>query len=327
MSIPSSILALVIFLVSFVVSFVAFRMAIPRLKQRGIVGRDVHKPGQPEVPEMGGLFSVIGFAVGIATVIAFNTFGSRFLSIDLSQILAVLSVVLLIAILGTIDDLIGMRQSVKALMPLIAALPLIAVRAGNTTMNIPFAGQVDFGIYYSAILVPLGVTGATNAVNMLAGFNGAEAGMGLVAMTSLAGVAYLEDETAAFLVLISAISALLATLYFNWYPARVFIGDAGTLSIGAIIASAVIIGNFERAGVIVIIPYLLDFVIKVKNRFPSKGWWGIYRAGKLYCPESGPVGLGQLILKITGGISERNLTLILIGFEAICGGIAIWLFW
>jgi len=148
-----------------------------------------------------------------------------------------------------------------------------------------------------------------------------------VAMTSLAAVAYLTDETAAFLILISAIGALLATLYFNWYPARVFIGDVGTLSIGAIIASAVIIGDFEMAGVIIIIPYLLDFIIKARNRFPSKGWGGIYRDGKLYCPESGPVGLGQLILKITGGTSERNLTLILMGLEAICGGIAVWMFW
>ena len=275
---------------------------------------------------MGGLFLVTGFVAGIAMVIAFNTFLDRFLSIDLPQVLATLSVVLIIAIVGTIDDLIGMRQSVKALMPLFASLPLLAVRAGDSIISIPFAGQVDFGIFYSIILIPLGITGAANAVNMLAGFNGVEAGMGIVAMASLAAVAYLTGETAAFLILIAAIGALLAILYFNWYPAKVFVGDVGTLSIGAIIASAVIIGNFELAGVIVIIPYLLDFVIKAKNRFPSKGWWGIYRGGKLYCPESGPVGLGQLILKITGGTSERNLTLILMGLEAVCGAIAIWMF-
>jgi UDP-N-acetylglucosamine--dolichyl-phosphate N-acetylglucosaminephosphotransferase len=288
------------------------------------VGKDVHKPDKVEVPEMGGLFLVAGFVVGIALVIAFNTFLNRFLSIDLSQVLAVLSVVLIIAIVGTIDDLIGMRQSVKALMPLFASLPLIAVRAGDSMISIPFAGHVDFGIFYSIILIPLGVTGAANAVNMLAGFNGVEAGMGIVAMASLAAVAYLTGETAAFLILIAAIGALLAILYFNWYPAKVFVGDVGTLSIGAIIASAVIIGNFELAGVIVIIPYLLDFVIKAKNRFPKS--FGVYREGKLHCPESGPVGLGQLILKVTGGTSERNLTLTLMGLEAVCGAIAIWMF-
>jgi UDP-N-acetylglucosamine--dolichyl-phosphate N-acetylglucosaminephosphotransferase len=302
------------------------RAALPQLRQAGIVGKDVHKPDKPEVPEMGGLFLVAGFVVGIAMVIAFNTFLHRFLSIELPQVLAVLSVVLIVAIVGIIDDLIGIRQSVKALMPLLASLPLIAVRAGDTVISIPFAEQVDFGIFYSIFLIPLGVTGAANAVNMLAGFNGGEAGMGIVAMASLAAVAYLTGQTAAFLILISAIGALLAVLYFNWYPARVFVGDVGTLSIGAVIASTVIIGNFELAGVIVIIPYLLDFLIKAKNSFPSKGWWGINRDGKLYCPESGPVGLGQLILKVTGGTSERNLTLILMGLEAICGGIAIWLF-
>ena len=318
-------MALVVLLVSFVTALLAFSVAIPVLKQRGIVGKDVHKPDQPEVPEMGGMFLVVGFAVGIAMVIAFNTFLDRLLSVDLSQVLAALSVVLTIAIVGIIDDLLGMRQIVKAFMPLFASLPLIAIRSGDTAMSIPFAGQVDFGIVYSVILVPLGVTGAANAANMLAGFNGGEAGMGLVAMSSLAAVAYRTNETAAFLILIAAIGALLATLYFNWYPARIFIGDAGTLSIGAIIASVVIIGNFEKAGLIVIIPYLLDFVIKAKNRFPKS--YGVYRQGKLYCPESGPVGLGQLILKITGGTSERNLTLLLMGLEAICGGIAVLIFW
>jgi UDP-N-acetylglucosamine--dolichyl-phosphate N-acetylglucosaminephosphotransferase len=305
----------------------ALHLAIPRLKKNGIVGKDVHKPDKPEIPEMGGLFLVVGFAFGLAMVIAFNTFMDRFLSIDLSQIMAVLSVVLTIAVVGIIDDLLDMPQSIKAFLPLIASFPLIAIRSGDTTMSVPFAGDVNFGLVYSLVLVPIGVTGAANATNMLAGFNGVEAGMGLVAMSSLAGVAYLTEETAAFLILISAIGAMIAFLYFNWYPAKVFIGDVGTLSIGAIIASSVIIGNFEKAGVIVIIPYLLDFAIKAKNHFPSRGWWGIYKDGKICCPESGPVGMGQLILKITGGVSERNLTLILMGLEAICGIIAVLIYW
>ncbi|MFC1964484.1 glycosyltransferase 4 family protein [Chloroflexota bacterium] len=300
--------------------------AIPHLKRAKIVGKDVNKPNSPEVPEMGGLFLIAGFTVGTLLVITFNTFLNRYLSINLTLVFAVLSVVLIIAIIGIVDDLIYIRRGVKALIPLIASLPLVAVRAGDTTMSLPFFGYVDFGIFYSIILVPLGVTGASNAVNMLAGFNGLEAGMGVVAMASLATVAYLIGETAAFLILIITIGALLATLYFNWYPARVFIGDVGTLSIGAIITSAVIIGNFEFAGVIVIIPYFLDFLIKAANRFPSKGWWGMYKNGKLYCPMPYPVGLAQLVMKITGGISERNISLTLIGIEAVFGAVAILLY-
>ena len=218
-----------------------------------------------------------------------------------------------------------MRQWVKAIIPLIAALPLMAIKVGDTTMSIPFIGQVDFGILYSLVLVPIGVTVAANAVNMLAGFNGSEVGMGIIAAGSLAIIAYSLGETTALLILLAALGALLATLYYNWYPAKVFVGDTGTLSIGAIIASAVIIGNFETAGVIIIIPYAIDFLIKAKNRFPKS--FGVYHNGKLYCPKSGVVGLGQLIMKVTGGISERNLTLILMGIEAVSGAVAIWMFW
>jgi len=80
------------------------------------------------------------------------------------------------------------------------------------------------------------------------------------------------------------------------------------------------------AGIIIIIPYVVDFIIKAKNHFPSKDWWGIYRSGKLYCPDSGPVGLCQLIMKLFDGINERNLVLILMGVEAACGVVAILLY-
>jgi UDP-N-acetylglucosamine--dolichyl-phosphate N-acetylglucosaminephosphotransferase len=193
-------------------------------------------------------------------------------------------------------------------------------------MNIPFIGRVNFWVFYPMVLVPLGVTGAANAVNMLAGFNGLEVGMGLVAMGSLAVIAASLGATTSLVLLLAGIGSLLGILYFNWYPARVFVGDVGTLSIGAIIAASVIVGNFEAAGIIVIIPYAIDFLFKAAHRFPSKGWWGEYYDGKLYCPNHRPVSLCQWIMKLTGGIHERNLVLTLIGIEAIFGLIAILMF-
>jgi len=99
-------------------------------------------------------------------------------------------------------------------------------------------------------------------------------------------------------------------------------GDIGTLTVGAVIASAVIIGNFETLGVIVITPYILDFFIKARNRFPSTGWWGRYQDGKLFSPEK-PVSLCQWIMKLTEGVTERDLVLILILIQIIFGVIAI----
>jgi UDP-N-acetylglucosamine--dolichyl-phosphate N-acetylglucosaminephosphotransferase len=312
-----------IFIVSFAVSFVGFPVVIPRLKKAGIVGKNMNSEKQEEIAEMGGLIIATGFGAGIILTIFLRTFLNLFLSISLTSILAVLSTVLIVVIIGVFDDLISMRQGIKAIIPVFAALPLMAIKEGYSLMKIPGLEIINFGIFYPLVLVPLGITGAVNAVNMLAGFNGLETGMGIVAIGSLSIIACLMGQTTAFIILMAGLGALLAALYYNWYPAKILIGDVGTLSIGAIIASAVIIGNFEAAGVVLMVPYIVDFLIKAKSHFPGKNWWGIYKEGKLYCPDSGPVGLCQLIMKVWGGISERNLVLVLMGIEAIFGLIAI----
>jgi UDP-N-acetylglucosamine--dolichyl-phosphate N-acetylglucosaminephosphotransferase len=313
--------------VAFGATFLGTVLLVPRLKRAGIVGPDVHKPGKPEIPEMGGLAIVTGFGAGVLLAISLATFWTRFPSLDVVALLAVLCTVLLTTLLGVIDDLIGIRQWVKALLPVIAAFPLVVVRVGVSTMRIPLIGRIDFGPFYALLLIPFGITGAANAVNMLAGFNGLEAGMGLVALGSLAAIAAGFGKLTALTLLLAGIGALLGIIYFNWYPAKIFIGDVGTLSIGAIIAAAVIVGNFEWAGVIVIFPYALDFLIKAAHGFPSRGWWGELRKdGKLQCPDSGPVGLAQWVLKVTGGLHERTLVLVLIGFEVLCGLAAVLLY-
>ena len=313
-----------ILLISFFVSFVLFPAMIIRLKKVGIVGKNMHSAIQEEVAEMGGLVMVAGFGAGIFTVIAVKTFFNISPSVDLISILVALSTILIVVLIGIFDDLISMPQQIKAFMPLFAALPLIVIKEGSTFMRVPFWGNVNFGLLYTLVIIPLEVTIAANAINMLAGFNGLEVGMGIIAVGSLAIIAYLLGKITVLVILLATLGALLATLYYNWYPAKILVGDVGTLSIGAIIAAAVIMGNFEIAGAILLIPYIIDFLIKAKNHFPYS--FGVYKEGKLYCPENGPVGLGQLIMKVCGGISERNLVLVLMGVEAVCGVVAILLY-
>ena len=268
---------LLIIAFSFATGFIAFPLMIPRLKRSGISGKDMNKPDQPVVAEMGGLGIILGFGAGIILIIALKSFTNVLSSVDLLSILAVFSTVLIAGMIGVFDDLIDIKQWVKAIAPIFSALPLMAVQAGESTMVVPGIGPIDFGLIYTLVLVPVGVTVASNATNMLAGFNGLEAGMGAVGMAALALIAFRLEEYTALVILLAAIGALIAFLFYNWYPSKVFIGDIGTLIIGALIASAVIIGNFEIAGIIVIIPYAIEFFIKARNRFPSRGWWGEYR--------------------------------------------------
>jgi UDP-N-acetylglucosamine--dolichyl-phosphate N-acetylglucosaminephosphotransferase len=311
---------------AFGITFAVLLFFIPRLRRAGVTQRDMNKSGKPEVADMGGIGTISGFIFTVLLTIAcFSFYGSNFqFSIQSIELLAALVTILIIAFLGTVDDLLNLSQISKALLPLIAAFPLVAINAGSSTMNIPFFGQINLGLIYPLLLVPIGITGAANAVNMLAAFNGLELGMGLVATGALGIIAYSLGEISALILLLVAFGAMLATIYFNWYPARLFIGNIGTYFIGTIIATAVIIGDFELAGVIVMLPYCIDFVFKAVNRFPKS--FGHEINGKLYCPTGRPVGLGQFIMLVTHGISERRLVITLILIEAACGLAAVLIF-
>ncbi|MEM3422403.1 MAG: hypothetical protein QXF35_03710 [Candidatus Bilamarchaeaceae archaeon] len=307
---------LLVLLISFATTFGFGSILIPRLKRFGIVGKDVNKPAKPEVAEMGGITMIAGFTAGILLTIILNTFFD--FELNLIYLLAGLIVVHSVAFIGIVDDLVDIPQYVKAFLPLFAAIPLIALRAaGSTEITLPLIGSVDFGIFYLLVLVPIGIAVASNLTNMLGGFNGLESSLGIVIFTTASIIAAFSGKTVSLFMFISFLGALFAFYIFNRYPSKAFPGDVGNLSIGATLAAGVIIGNMESIGALLLIPYVIDFFIKLANKFPSKEWWGEYRNGKLY-PVGGKVrGLCQLIMKVFNGISEQNLVRVLVTFEIL----------
>jgi len=316
---------LLIFVASFIISNLSIRLLAPKLKAAGMVGKDVNKAGKPEVAEMGGLAIVIGFSAGILLAIALNTFNG--MEFNILYILAGLVTIHALAFIGILDDLLSIPQWVKALMPLLAAVPLIAVTAaGSTSMTIPFVGSVDLGAFYILVLIPIGVAVASNLTNMLAGFNGMEAGMGSVIFLFMAMIAWSQGSTEMLVFYLPMLGALLGFLPMNWYPAKVFPGDVGTLTIGAALATGVIIGNMESVGALMLALFVLDFFIKLVNKFPSSKWWGEIKGGRLYPVEGRVRGLCQLAMKLSNGISERNLVLLMIFAQAMVGLFVLLLF-
>jgi UDP-N-acetylglucosamine--dolichyl-phosphate N-acetylglucosaminephosphotransferase len=316
---------LLIFLVSILTTYFFSALLIPRLKHFGFTGKDVNKEGRPEVPEMGGISIVVGFSAGILLAIMLNTFDG--IEFNIVYVLAGLLTVHTLSFIGIIDDLLDVPQWAKAFIPLVSAVPLIAVKAaGSTEMAIPFIGLVDLGILYILILVPVGVAVASNLTNMLAGFNGMEAGMGAVIFACMAVLAAMHGSVEMLVLFIPMLGALLGFLPKNWFPAKVFPGDVGTLPIGAVLATGVIIGNLESAGALILLIFVADFFIKLANRFPSSNWWGELKDGKLY-PLGGRVrSLCQLIMKAAGGIEEQKLVMLLISAQLVLGILVVLLF-
>lgn len=301
-------------LLAFAVTYALTGIIIPRLKREGITGEDENKPDRPAVAEMGGFSIVAGLTVGMLAAIFMNTFfGFGF---NLVYVLAGLITIHMISFIGIVDDLLRVPQWLKAFLPLGAAIPLVAVSAaGSTALGIPFIGAVDFGMLYVILLIPLGVAVASNLSNMFAGYNGMEAGMGSVVFLTVFLIAFSNGAPEMSLIAISMLGALLAFLPFNWYPAKVFPGDVGNLTIGATLAVAVIIGNFETAGALLMVPYVIDFFIKAKNRLPHT--YSDMRDGKLH-PKGGQVkGFVHVAMKLFGGMRERDLVVFFIAVEGV----------
>ncbi|MDD5111496.1 MAG: hypothetical protein PHG85_03035 [Candidatus Altiarchaeota archaeon] len=310
---------LVVLVASFLVTFFVTPQLIRKISRARIriFGRDMNKPDHPDVPEMGGLGVVAGFVAGVLLAVALSTFHITGISLNLTYLLAGLSTVLIMALVGIFDDLLVMRQSVKAALPLLASLPLVAIKLGDTRMTFPFLGEINFGLLFPLFLIPLAITGASNATNMLAGFNGLEAGLGLV-MTTTVGIAALAlGRTEAVIISFAMVGALIAFLRYNWYPARILIGDVGTLTIGTVVAVAVIVGNMEKVGIILILPFFAELYLKARSRFKAQSWCEVH-GHKLYCQKKKEIyGLGRLVMYLSNGITEEKLVLSLIGLEAV----------
>ena len=228
----------------------------------GIVGTDIMKRRKKPVADMGGPGVISGFILGVFFYIGLDFIFLKQLE-GLIDILAALCTVLIITLIGIFDTLtglfrqregsgefeqykkIGIPRWLYFFIPVPAAVPLMAVNSGVSSMSLPFIGRVDFGLLYPLLLVPLAILCCSNATNFLAGFNGLEAGMGFVLHMSL-GIYTLRLGLYNVAVIAFCFGfALLAFLRYNWYPAKVFPGDLN-YTIGAVYASVTVIGNVEK---------------------------------------------------------------------------------
>ncbi|MBI2084148.1 MAG: hypothetical protein HYT70_00840 [Candidatus Aenigmarchaeota archaeon] len=318
-------------LVSFFVTWFLTPFLINYFKNVGIVGIDQHKKDKPILPSSGGISVAIGILCGLLTFVGLETFLFG-ISGDILSLLAITSSILIVTLVGLFDDLnvaskrvivkdmkeirIGLPQWAKPLLTLPAAIPLMVISAGNSHINLPLIGLIDVGILYPLVLIPIGIVGASNAVNMLGGFNGVEAGMGIFYMLGLGMFALLTHNDIAVLFFI-ATAALLAFIRFNWYPARILPGDSMTYLLGSVLAAGVIVGNMERFGIILMLPFLVEFVLKLRSGFKATSLGKLRKDGAIENIYGSKIySLTHIVMNI-GRFGERSITVILVSLEIL----------
>ena len=242
------------------------------------------------------------------------------------EIFALLSVILILCLMGVIDDLFGWKSKglsrrTRTLLVFAATVPLVVINAGHSVMNFPFLGEIELGLLYPLILIPLGVAGAAMTYNSLAGYNGLEAGQGILLLGFLSYVAYNTGNSWLSLVGLIMVASLAAFLFYNKCPAKVFPGDSITWTIGALIAGMSILGNFEKIALFVFIPYIIQAGLKIRGKLEKQSFGKPNKDGSLDLKYNKIYGLEHLaiyILKKTKKskkVYEKDVVYLIHGFQ------------
>ena len=192
-------------------------------------------------PTMGGMMIILGLTVA-----------SLVFSSWTKEVMLALFVILGHFLLGFLDDYIkvvrkhneGLKPRQKLLGQIIIA-GLVAVFGGlPTDLWVPFVGNIDFGYFFYAFMMFV-MVGITNAVNLTDGLDGLASGTVAVASFFYMLVCAAMGKGELAVMLAATVGACLGFLKFNYHPAKIFMGDTGSLALGGVMAAAGILTHTE----------------------------------------------------------------------------------
>jgi len=234
--------------ISFLLAVIWGRPLINLLKQLNIgKGIRIEGPSSHQVktgtPTMGGLMILIPVLVitgvlNIANLLGFNLIGQ--------SILVPMGVMVTFGTLGAVDDLMGVKVIARGLLGrykllwqiVFALSTALFLHYGLDLRSIALPGieeKIDIGLYYIPIAMFI-IVGTSNAVNLTDGLDGLAGSIATVAFTAYGVIAFLQGQFWLVAFAFTVVGALLAFLWYNAHPAELFMGDTGSLAIGATLA-------------------------------------------------------------------------------------------
>ena len=228
---------LLMFLAAFAVSVICTPLAIKLAPKIGAVDvpKDARRVHTKPMPRFGGMAIFIGT---MAVIMAFLEKDSQLWGVILSGTLMYL--------VGVVDDLKGIPAKVKLLGQIACATILYCFSIRITTMAnlLPWGpGLIRFPVVISFLVTVVWIVGVTNAVNLIDGLAGLAAGVCCIASLSIAYTAHLHDRMTTCSIMSALAGACVGFLMFNFNPAKIFMGDSGSLFLGYMLASVSLLGD------------------------------------------------------------------------------------
>ncbi len=172
------------------------------------------------------------------------------------EIFKILPIVLggtLVLIIGLIDDINGMNPYVKLFSAAIVGI-IMVFWGVRITLFMP-------NLFLGGLLTVLWFVLLTNSFNLMDNMDGLACGVALVAALIFLGIASFQHQLFTSYILIIFAGALAGFLIFNWYPSSIFMGDAGSMWIGFILATLTIMSTFYSEGNQTLLPVIMPLLI------------------------------------------------------------------
>ena len=238
------------------ITAVLLRIFIPKLKSLKL-GQPIYEIGprwhksKEGTPTMGGIFFIV--AVIAALTVSSIIFREE---IDIGKIIIVTSAALLFGLIGIVDDSAKLRKREnqgltapqKFLLQLIVAIAFVLTLSKqgyiNTSLHIPFFDvYIELGVFYYFVAVIL-VCGIVNSVNLTDGIDGLASSVTAAVMIFFSVFSAINEQNTELLLSIVFLGACIGFLVYNIYPAKIFMGDTGSLFLGgAAVGMSFLIGS------------------------------------------------------------------------------------
>lgn len=255
--------------------------------------RKIHRQA---MPLLGGVAVYLSFWAVAAVALYLHGGGSRFQGLFWGSTL--------ILLLGVYDDLRGLSYRAKFAGQFAAALILLLYNIRIEFITLPFREITFLGIFMIPLTL-LWVVGITNAVNLIDGADGLATGVSAIAALVMFALTNGDFQLAPLLTLILA-GAALGFLPYNFSPARIFLGDAGSLFLGFMLSALAIIGVTKQAALTTLIVPVLIFGLPITDTLYAM--WRRFRSHRpIFQADNGHIHHRLLNL----GLSTRQTVMVL----------------
>ncbi len=263
-------------LLAFITSFVLIFLLLKLPERFSVFDNPNHRSLHSiPVPRIGGIAILVGILIA-------GFIYSRTIVIT-NELLLVCTALLMIGLISLLDDVVSLSSLIRIVIQLLAASIIAYSGLVIDTLTIPFF-EFSFPVYFAEIITVLFIVWMVNLYNFMDGVDGLAGGMSVIGFGALAVIGFIEGQQSFTIINLIIASSSLGFLVWNYPPAKIFMGDSGSSSLGLLAAILALYSHSEGfipiwISVVIFSPFIVDATVTLISRIlRRKRFWDAHKS-------------------------------------------------